>query len=126
MYCTKVLFEEKSLKSIFFAYTHSYLNYALDSTYRTKLKTIHFHQKHAPHIVFNSEKLTHSHTLLQSLNVLKVYQINLHQHLAIMYKFNKHKATLTSKKLIKKPFHKHPTKFSKICLSLKDISLKST
>ena len=43
-----------------------------------------------------------------------------------MYKFNKNKATLTFNKLIKKPFHKHPTKFSKICLSLKAISLKST
>ena len=38
------------LKSIYFACTHSYLNYAniaWESTYRSKLKTIHFHQKHA-------------------------------------------------------------------------------
>ena len=41
LYHTKALFEEKPLKSIYFAYTHSYLNYASDSTYRTKLKTIH-------------------------------------------------------------------------------------
>ena len=124
LYRTKALLEEKSLKSIYFAYTHSYVNYAniaWDSTYRTKLKTIHF-----AHIVFNEENLTHSHPLLQSLNALNVYQINLYQHLAFIYKFNKHKATLTFNKLIKKPFHKHPTKFSKICLSLKDISLKST
>ena len=92
----------------------------------TKLKTIHFHQKHAVHIVFNVEKLTHSHLLQQSLSALNIYQINLYHHLAFMYKFNKNKATLTFNKLIKKPFHKHPTKFSKICLSLKAISLKST
>ena len=56
LYCTKPLLEEKSLKSIYFAYTHSYLNIASASTYRTKLKTIHFHQKHAAHIAFNEEK----------------------------------------------------------------------
>ena len=50
LYRAKPLLEEKSLKSIYFAYIHSYLNYAniaLASTYRAKLKTIHFHQKHA-------------------------------------------------------------------------------
>ena len=50
LYRAKPLLEEKSLKSIYFAYIHSYLNYAniaWASTYRTKLKTIHFHQKHA-------------------------------------------------------------------------------
>ena len=129
LYHIKALLEEKSLKSIYFACNHSYLNYAniaWDSTYRTKLKTIHFHQKHAAHIVFNGEKLTHSHPLMQSLNALNIYQINLYHHLAFMYKFNKNKATLTFNKLIKKPFHKHPTKFYKICLSLKAISLQST
>ena len=37
----KPLLKEKSLKSIYFAYIHSYLNYAnigWTSTYRTKLK----------------------------------------------------------------------------------------
>ena len=56
LYCTKPLPKEKSLKSIYFAYIHSYLNYAniaWASTYRTKLKTIHFHQKHAVRIVLN-------------------------------------------------------------------------
>ena len=46
LYQAKPLLEEKSLKSIYFAYIHSYLNYAniaWASTYRTKLKTIHCH-----------------------------------------------------------------------------------
>ena len=96
------------------------------STYRTKLKTIHFHQKHAVHIVFNEGKLTQSHPLLQSLNALNIYQINLYQHLVFMYKVYKNKETLTFNELIKKPFHKYPTKFSENCFSLKAISLKST
>ena len=129
LYSAKPLLEEKSLKSIYFAYIHSYLNYAniaWASTYRTKLKTIHFHQKHAVRIVFNEDKLTQSRPLLRSLNALNVYQINLYQHLAFMYKLNKNKAPPTFNELIKKPFHKYPTKFSENCYRLKAISVKST
>ena len=43
-----------------------------------------------------------------------------------MYKLNKNKALLTFNELIKKPFHKYPTKFSENCFSLKAISLKPT
>ena len=51
LYRAKSLLEEKIT---YFAYIHLYLNYtniAWASTYRTKLKTIHFHQKHAARIV---------------------------------------------------------------------------
>ena len=125
----KHLLEEKSLKSIYFAYIHSYLNcgnIASASTYRTKLKTIHFHQKHAVRIVFSEDKLTQSRFLLRSLSTLNVYQISLYQHLAFMYKLNKNKAPLTFNELIKKPFHKYPTKFSENCFTVKAVSLKST
>ena len=65
LYLAKLLLQVKYLKSIYFAYIHSYLNYvniAWGSTYKTKLKTIYFHQKHAVRIVFNEDKLTHSST----------------------------------------------------------------
>ena len=67
LYHAKPLLKEKSLKFIYFAYIHSYLNYA-----------------------------------------------------------NINKAPLTFNELIKKPFHKYLTKFSKNCFSLIAISLKST
>ena len=71
LYHAKPLLEEKSLKIIYFAFFHSYLNYAniaWAKTYRTKLKTIHFHQKHAVRFLFNEDKLTQSCPLLRSLN----------------------------------------------------------
>ena len=89
LYCTKTFLEEKCLKSIHFAYIHSYLNYAniaWASNYRTNLKTIHFHEKHAVCIVFNVGKLIHPLLLLGSLNALNVYEINFSKHLAFMYK----------------------------------------
>ena len=70
--------------------------------------------------------LSFSRPLLRSLKALNVYQINLYQHLAFTYKLNKNKVPLTFNELIKKPFHKYPTKFSENCFSLKAISLKST
>ena len=126
LYREKPLLEEKSLKSIHFSYIHSYLNYtniAWASTYRTKLKTMHFHQNHAVRIVFNEDKLIHSRRLLRSRNILNVCQINLcQQHLDFMYKLNKNMALVTFNEVIKKPFHKYPIKFSENCFSLKAIS----
>ena len=89
LYRAKYLLDDSSLKTIYFSYIHSYLNYAniaWGSTYRTKLKTIHYHQKHAARIVFDQDKLIHSRPLLRSLNALNVYQINLYQHLILCIK----------------------------------------
>ena len=55
-----------SLKTVYFSYIHSYLNYAniaWASTYATKLKRVYLKQKHVVRIVFNEGKLT----LIQSL-----------------------------------------------------------
>ena len=67
LYPAKTLLEERSIKNIYFAYMHSYLNYVnivWASTYRTKLKRIHFHQKHAVRIVFNEGKPKQSRPVL--------------------------------------------------------------
>ena len=74
---------EESLKTTYFSYIHSYLNYtniAWASTYSTKLKTIHYQQKDAVKIIFNEDILTHSRPLLRWLNALCIYQIDLYQH----------------------------------------------
>ena len=65
------------------------------------------HLKHAVRIVCNADKLTNSFSLLRSLITLNVYQINLYQHLAFMYKFNKNKVPLTFNELFKKSLHKY-------------------
>ena len=67
LYRAKYLLDDSSLKTIYFSYIHLYLNYAniaWGSTYQTKLKTIHYHQKHPAQIVFDQDKLTHSRPLL--------------------------------------------------------------
>ena len=53
---------EHSLKTIYFSYIHSYLNYAniaWASTYVTKLKKINLLQKRAVRFVFNEDGLSY-------------------------------------------------------------------
>ena len=92
LYRARQFLDKESLKTIYFSYIHSYLNYAniaWASTYFTKLKTIYYQQKHAEKIIFNEDILTHSRPLLRSLNALNIYQINLYQHANFMHKFKK-------------------------------------
>ena len=41
----------------------NYANIAWENTYRTKLKTIFFHQKHTVHIAINEDKVTYHRPL---------------------------------------------------------------
>ena len=70
---------ENSLKQIYFAHIHAYLNYAnitSASTHKIKLKKFQSKQKHARRIIFNKSKTSPSEPLFLSLNVLNIYQIN--------------------------------------------------
>ena len=120
---------EHSLKTIYFFYIHSYLNYAniaWSNTYVTKLKKINLLQKRAVCFVFNEDRLSHSRPLLRKINALNVYQINLYQHLNFMHKFNNQETPRIFNDLINKPVHKYPTNFSKSNFRLKNVSLNST
>ena len=64
--------------------------------------------------------MTHSRLLLRSLNALKVYQINLHQHLNFMHTVsNNNVVLLIFHEMFRKPSHKYPTNFSLNNFSLK-------
>ena len=120
---------EHSLKTIYFSYIHSYLNYAniaWASTYVTKLKKINLLQKRAVRFVFNEDRLSHSRPLLRKINALNVYQINLYQHLNFMHKFNNQETPRIFNDLIKKLVHKYPTNFLKSNFCFKNVSLNST
>ena len=110
LYRVRQFLDKESLKTIYFSYSHSYLNYAniaLASTYSRKLKTIHYQQKHAARIIFNEDFLTHSRPLLRSLNALNIYQINLYQNANFMYKIQKTQAPKIFNMAFEKPTHKY-------------------
>ena len=72
LYRAKQLLNEESLKIIYFPYIHSNLNYANVAwaiiTYCTKLKTIHYQQKHAVQI--KSEPFQTSFTIAKCFRCL--------------------------------------------------------
>ena len=129
LYKARALLNKESLKIIYFSYMHSYLNYAniaWASTYFTKLKTIHYQQKHAARIIFYEDILTHSRPLLRSLNALNVYQINLYQHANFMYKFKNNQTPKVFDDMFEKPSHKYPTRSSEVSYTKKKFSLNSS
>ena len=84
----KQLFNE-SIKSTYFSYIHSYLNYANITWARinpSKLRKTHYLQKQAAQIMFNKDQLCHMQPLLKNLNALNLYQIRLYQNLNFMHR----------------------------------------
>ena len=125
----KPFLDETLLKTIYFSYIHSFLNYtniAWASTQFTKLKAISYKQKQPARIVFDEGRLCHSRPLLRRLNTLNVYQINLFQRLNFMHRLSIDNLPKTFNNTFKKPDHKYPTKFLICSYSLKKHFLKSS
>ena len=79
----KHLLDSDSLRNIYFAYVHSYLNYAniaWGSTHVTKLKKLFSQQKQACLYIYHEGKHTNAHQLLQN----SYQKINLYQTLSLM------------------------------------------
>ena len=77
----------------------------------TKMERVYLKQKHAAHIVFKKDQLTHWKPLFENLNTLNVYQINIYEHLNFMHKFINNQIPSIFKDLLKRPDHKYPTNF---------------
>ena len=116
LYRASPYLDRKSLKSIYFSFIHSYVNYcniAWASTAKTKLSSILKKQKHAVRIVYNKDKFTHSRPLMRDMNVLNVYQINIFQTLRFMYKTKNNSNPRIFDKMFREIHHKYPTRFSR-------------
>ena len=89
-------------------------------------RAVHYQRRHAAQIISNQKKLSHSRPLLQSFNVLNVYQINLDQHLNFIYKFKNKQTPKVFNDIIDTPVYQYITKFSKANFSVKWFVLRST
>ena len=79
----------KSLRSIYFALVHPYINYAniaWASTNKTYLNRILGKQKQATRIMSSDGISIPLRLLMKELNILNKYQINILQHLLFMFK----------------------------------------
>ena len=126
LYRARQFLDKESLKTMYFSYIHSYLNYANIVWASAYFTNIHCPQKHAARMIFNEDILTHSRPLLRSLNALNVYQMNLYQHANFMYKFKKNQAQKIFNMAFKKLTHKYPSQFLETNFKYKKYSLTST
>ena len=104
----------RSLKSIYFSYNHSYLNYASiawSNTCITIIRPLPYKQKQVVRIVFKEGRLSHSKILFKILNVLNVYKINLNQHLNFICRLGTSDIPAIFNYIVTKPEHKYPSKF---------------
>ena len=104
---------QKCLKSIYFSFIHSYINYANKpwaSTIQTKMKKLFRCQKHVSRIIYNEDTTTHARPLMKSLNALNVYQINILQNLLLTYKIKNNLAPVIFQGKFKSINHKYVTR----------------
>ena len=86
LYKASKLINSKCLRSIYFSFIHSFINYvniAWASTNKPNQEKLFGKQKQAAGIIFNQDRFTHVRPLLKTLNVC---QINLLQVLLFMHK----------------------------------------
>ena len=108
--------DKESLKSTYFSFSNSYISYcnlAWASTSETKLTRIFNRQKHAFRIIYSRSIYVHSKPLMQKMNALNIYQINIFQILRFMHK---HKLNENPKIFVNssnKLEYKYPRRYSR-------------
>ena len=124
LYKAKYLLNKHCVKSIYFAFIHTYVNYAniaWASTYHSKIRNIHRKQKLASRIIFNADRYTSGESIMQKLGILSVYKLNIFQTLVFMFKVRKGISPRVFIEEIKKINHRYPTRHSKDCFTLPKI-----
>ena len=107
---------KESLKSKYFSFSNSYISYcnlAWASTSKTKLTRIFNRQKHAFQIIYSRSIYVHSKPLMQKMNALNIYQINIFQILRFMHKQKLNKNPKIFVNSSNKLEHKYPRRYSR-------------
>ena len=117
----------KSLRSIYFALVHPYINYAnivWASTNKSYLNRILGKQKQVARMLSSDGISIPSRLLMKELNILNVYQISILQHLLLMFKV---KSSITPR-VFNQRFSLidllYPVKFADNIFKIPDFNLK--
>ena len=88
LYRTHCILSKFLRKQICFSFINCYLIYAnigWASTNKSKLQVLYRHQKHAARITHFKDKFTSAKPLLEQINAMIVYEMNIFQTLCFMY-----------------------------------------
>ena len=111
----KPYLNKDSLLTLCFSYIHSYINYAnlvWGNTHRTYLRKINSHQKHALRLIHNKNRFYNSKELLESCEILNVYELNLLNTAVFMHKIKNRTALSSFLEKLEQPTHSYSTRFS--------------
>ena len=118
----------KSPRSIYFALVHPYINYANTAwagTKKTYLNRSLGKQKQAARMSSDGISIP-SRLLIKELNILNVYQINILQHLLLIFKVKNGITPRVFNKAFSLIYHLYPTRFSDNSFKIFDLKLKLT
>ena len=102
----------ESLLSLYYAYFHTYVNYAnlaTASIIRINFKKIHSPQKCAICIILRKDKFSHARQLFVQNKVFNTYQLNILNNLIFMHKVKTETAPVAFLPKFWKPAHPYPT-----------------
>ena len=88
VYGTRFILSKFLLKQLYFSFINCYLNYAniaWTSTNKSKLQDLYRHHKHAARIKKFKEKFSSAKPLLEQINGMTVYEMNIFQTLCFIY-----------------------------------------
>ena len=95
LYKARPYLDKNVLLWLYYAYIHSYLNYANtveSSTNRKYLKKLQSQQKQAIRIKFHENKFAHSREHFKENNILNIYQLNIFNNLIFLHRVKNEKA----------------------------------
>ena len=88
LYRTRCILSKFLRKQLYFSFINCYLNYAniaWASANKSLLQALYRHQKHVARIISFKNKFTSAKPLLEQINAMTVYEMNIFQTLCLMY-----------------------------------------
>ena len=86
LYRTRCILSKFLRKQLYFSFVNCYLNYAniaWVSANKSKLQALYSHQKHAARIINFKDKFTSAKPLLEQINTMTVYEVDIFRHSAV-------------------------------------------
>ena len=112
LYRAKNIVSKDGLKTLYFSFVHSYLNYgniAWGSTTRTKLKKLAAKQRQAIRAIHDAP---HANEIMEEMRILNIYKLNIYQVLTFMFKVKRDTAPAAFRNNFREISHRYPTGFS--------------
>ena len=112
LYKAKNIFSKVGLKTPYFSFVYSYLNYgniACGSTAQAKLKKLASKKRQAIRAIYTAE---YAREKMEEMKVVNIYKLNIYQVFTFMFKIKRDSSPAAFRKDFRAISHRYPTGFS--------------